>query len=141
MDFPESDQAIAGKSIVIFDAHCILCSANAQFILRHDHEKNFLLASMQGEFGSQLYRQFGIDPEDPESLILVRGDEMIRDSDAVIAIYVGLGWPWRLVAVAKLIPSILRDPLYRMIARNRYRLFGKRDQCWLPDEKFIDRLL
>jgi predicted DCC family thiol-disulfide oxidoreductase YuxK len=127
--------------IIVFDAECILCSANAQFVLRHDHARRFRLASMQGEVGAALYRRFGIDPSDPETMIIVEGDKALRDSDAVLAIYRQLGWPWKALDVFRLVPRFLRDPLYRLIARNRYRIFGKHEVCWLPSPKDADRFL
>jgi predicted DCC family thiol-disulfide oxidoreductase YuxK len=127
--------------IIVFDAECILCSANAQFVLRHDRERRFRLASMQNEVGAALYRRFGIDPANPETLIVVEGDEALRDSDAVLAIYAGLGWPWKAFSVLRLIPRVLRDPLYLFVARNRYRIFGRRETCWVPPADYADRVL
>lgn len=129
------------RPIIVFDAECLLCSANAQFVLNHDRQGRFLLASMQGEAGSALYRRFGIDPADPDTLIVVEGDRVRRDSDAILAIWAGLGWPWRAGAMFRLVPRALRDLVYRWVARHRYRLFGRRDTCWLPDPAFRDRLL
>ena len=74
------------RPIIVFDSLCVLCSANARFIIEHDAAGRFRLAAMQSEIGAALYRRFGIDPADPDSLILVEGDRMLRDSDAVIAI-------------------------------------------------------
>jgi predicted DCC family thiol-disulfide oxidoreductase YuxK len=127
--------------VIVFDAQCVLCSANAQFVLKHDRREHFRLASMQGEVGAGLYRRFGIDPTDPESIILVDGDAVKRDSDAVLAIYAGLGWPWRAATAFRLVPRFLRDPIYRWIARNRYRLFGRRETCWLPTPEQARRVL
>jgi len=127
--------------IIVFDAMCVLCSANAQFVLRHDRRRRFRLATMQGAVGAQLYRDHGIDPANPETLILVDGDCVLRDSDAVLAIYAGCGWPWRAAAALRVVPRFLRDPLYRWVARNRYRLFGQRETCWLPSHEDQDRLL
>lgn len=135
------DTIPAGGPIILFDAECILCSANAQFVLSQDRKKRFRLASMQGEVGSALYRRFGIDPGNPDSIIVVDGEHMLRDSDAVLSIYAGLGWPWKLLSVFRLVPRFIRDPLYLLLARNRYRLFGKRDSCWLPSPEYRDRLL
>lgn len=129
------------RPIIVFDAECLLCSANAQFVLNHDRRGRFLLASMQGEAGSALYRRFGIDPADPDTLIVVEGDRVRRDSDAILAIWTGLGWPWRAGAMFRVVPRALRDLIYRWVARNRYRLFGRRDTCWLPDPAFRDRML
>ena len=121
-----------GHPIIVFDGDCVFCSANAQFVLRHDRRHYFRLAAMQGEVGTALYERFGIDPQDPESMIVVTGDRVQRDSDGVLAIYSGLGWPWRAMAAFYLVPRFLRDPVYRWVARNRYRLFGRRDTCFVP---------
>ncbi len=131
----------AAGPIILFDAECILCSANAQFVLSHDKRRRFRLASMQGKVGAALYRRFGIDPADPDTMIVVEGDRMLRDSDAVLTIYAGLGWPWKALAVFRLVPRFIRDPLYLLIARNRYRIFGKRNSCWLPSKEYRDRML
>lgn len=127
--------------IVLFDAECVLCSANAQFILTHDRARRFRLASMQGATGAALFRENGIDPTAPDTILMIDGDMVLRDSDAVIAIYAGLGWPWRLAGLARAIPRTLRDPLYRWIARHRYRIFGRRDTCWVPRPEDADRVL
>ena len=140
-DQPIPDHPIPGNPIIVFDAVCVLCSANAQFVLKHDRREHFRLASMQGEAGAALYRRFGIDPADPDTIILVEGDSVKRDSDAVLAIYAGLGWPWRAAAALRLVPRFLRDPVYRWIARNRYRLFGRRETCWLPTAEQARRVL
>jgi predicted DCC family thiol-disulfide oxidoreductase YuxK len=133
--------AAPNRPIILFDALCVLCSINAQFILKHDHGGYFALASMQSAAGAALFRKFGIDPADPETMILVQGNMALRNSDAVLAIYAGLGWPWKAMRVFGIVPRPLRDSMYRWIARNRYRLFGQRDTCWLPAPEFADRLL
>jgi predicted DCC family thiol-disulfide oxidoreductase YuxK len=132
---------MADHPVIVFDAQCVLCSANAQFVLKHDRREHFRLASMQGEVGAALFRRFGIDPADPETIILVDGDSVRLNSDAVIAIYAGLGWPWRAAAALRLVPRVLRDPVYRWVARNRYRLFGRRETCWLPTAEQARRVL
>ena len=121
--------------IIVFDGDCVFCSANAQFVLRHDRHHHFRLAAMQGEVGMALYKRFGIDPEDPESMIVVTGDQALRDSDGVLAIYAGLGWPWRAMAIFYAVPKFIRDPVYGWVARNRYRLFGRREQCFRPSDE------
>jgi predicted DCC family thiol-disulfide oxidoreductase YuxK len=133
--------AEATHPIIVFDALCVLCSTNARFVLRHDRRGLFRLTSMQGDVGAKLCRRFGIDPSDPETLIVVQGDVALRDSDAILAIWSGLGWPWRAGTVFRLVPRVVRDGLYRVISRNRYRLFGRRDVCWLPGPEQAGRLL
>ncbi|MBX3664072.1 MAG: thiol-disulfide oxidoreductase DCC family protein [Burkholderiales bacterium] len=127
--------------IVVFDAMCVLCTANAQFVLRHDRHGRFRLASMQGEAGAALYRQFGIDPANPDTLIVVDAGRVLRNSDAVLAIYAGLGWPWKSLTVFRVVPQWVRDSLYRWIARNRYRIFGRRERCWIPTPDQVNRVL
>jgi predicted DCC family thiol-disulfide oxidoreductase YuxK len=127
--------------IIVFDAECVLCSDNAQFVLRHDRKGLFRLASMQCEIGTALYRRFGIDPNEPDTLIVVTGNTALRDSAAIFAIWSGLGWPWRVLTVFRLVPRPLRDAAYRLVARHRYRLFGKRETCWVPSVEQADRVL
>jgi predicted DCC family thiol-disulfide oxidoreductase YuxK len=127
--------------IVLFDAECVLCSANAQFILRWDRQARFWLAAMQGEVGATLFRAHGIDPADPDTIIVVEGARVWRNSDAVLRIYTQLGWPWRVAGLAWIIPQGLRDMMYRWVARHRYRLFGRREKCWLPSPEYRDRML
>ena len=132
---------IGNGPIIVFDAECVLCSANAQFVLKHDKVGYFRLASMQGEVGATLYRDNGIDPANPGSMIVIDGACVRQDSDAVLSIYEGLGYPWRLVAVFRLVPCFIRDPVYRWIARNRYRWFGKRTSCWIAPAEYSSRIL
>ena len=127
--------------IILFDAQCVLCSANARFILRHDKAGRFRLASMQGDVGASLYRAHGINPGDPDSMIVVDGTTIRRDSDAVLSIYEGMGLPWRLLGLLRAVPASVRDPVYRLIARNRYRLFGHRATCWIASPEDRHRVL
>jgi predicted DCC family thiol-disulfide oxidoreductase YuxK len=127
--------------IIVFDGMCVLCSANAQFVLANDKSGHFRLAAMQGAVGAGLFARHGIDPNDPNTIIVVDGENVWRDSDAVLAIYSGLGWPWRLAAMFKIVPRFMRDPIYRLVARNRYRIFGKRETCWLPTADQARRVL
>lgn len=127
--------------IILFDAECVLCSANAQFVLQHDRAARFRLASIQGVTGAAMCRSHGLDPDDPTSILVVDGTRVRRDSDAVLAIYEGLGWPWRSLGLFRLVPAFLRDPAYRWIARNRYRLFGKRATCWIAPPEYRSRIL
>ena len=80
--------------IILFDAECVLCSTNAQFVLTHDKAGLFRLASMQGDVGAALYREHGMDPRNPISILLIEGGRVRQDSDAVLRIYEGLGFPW-----------------------------------------------
>jgi predicted DCC family thiol-disulfide oxidoreductase YuxK len=136
-----ADMPHALGPIILFDAECVLCSTNAQFVLKHDKQGHFRLASMQSEVGARLYREHGMDPKDPSSLLVIEGSEARHDSDAVLSIYEALGYPWRLASILRIVPVFLRDPVYRWVARNRYHLFGKRTSCWVAPDTFKDRIL
>jgi predicted DCC family thiol-disulfide oxidoreductase YuxK len=133
--------ALERGQIILFDAECVLCSKNAQIVLTHDKARRFYLAPMQGAVGADLSRRHGLDPENPTSIAVVGKSSVHTDSDAIIAIYAALGWPWRFVALLRIVPTPVRDPVYRLIARNRYRLFGKRAECWLPTAEHRARML
>lgn len=129
------------RPIILFDAECVLCSANAQFVLKHDRTRHFRLASMQDDVGAAFYRQHGMDPRDPSSILVIEEGRVRRDSDAVLSIYEGLGFPWRVFGALRMVPGFVRDPVYRWVARNRYRLFGKRESCWVAPPEYADRVL
>ena len=137
----ETGSALSSGLIILFDAECVLCSANAQFVLTHDVAGHFRLASMPGEVGQALYRQHGMDPNDPVSMLAIEGARMRRDSDAVLSIYEGLGFPWKFLTILRVVPAFLRDPVYRWVARNRYRIFGKRTSCWIAPAEYQHRIL
>ena len=130
-----------GQAVILFDAECVLCSANARFVLTHDKAGRFRLASIQGEAGAEICRANELDPADPTSILVIERDRVRRDSDAVLRIYEGLGVPWRMFGLLRAVPAFLRDPVYRWVARHRYRIFGKRETCWVAPPEFRDRIL
>lgn len=127
--------------LIVFDGECVLCSANAQFVLRHDRRGRFRLTTAQGPLGQALYRHLGLSTSDYETILLIEDGRVRRDSDGVLGIADGLGWPWRAAVVLRILPRPLRDWLYRLVARNRYRLFGRRLACWVPPAEVRDRIL
>nr|WP_281270165.1 DCC1-like thiol-disulfide oxidoreductase family protein [Bosea caraganae] len=129
------------RPLIVFDGDCVMCSAQAQFVMRNDRARRFNLTTAQGPLGQELYRRLGLPTEDFETMLLVENGRVQSHSDAAIGIAAGLGWPWRAALVAKLIPRALRDRLYRLIARNRYRWFGRRETCWRPTPDVADRIL
>lgn len=132
-----------GHSVIVFDGVCMLCSRWVDFILRHDRAGRFRLAAMQGQHGRALLIAHGLSPDDPVSFLLVERGEGYSDTDAIARVLGQLGGPWHAAgATLRAIPRPLRDPAYRWIARHRYRLFGRRAQCRLPEPeqawRFID---
>ncbi len=127
--------------ILLFDGVCNLCNGSVQFIIRRDPGARFRFASLQSEVGQRYLDELRIDREALDSLILVEGDRWSKESDAVLRIARLLGGPWKALAVFRLLPRPLRDRLYRLIARNRYRWFGKQESCWLPTPELRGRFL
>lgn len=129
------------RPVIIFDGHCVLCSRSAQFVMRHDKRGIYRLLAAQTPLGSALYVHYGLDPRDYESMILIADGVPALKSEAIIRIARGLGTPWSLAVVLRVLPRALRDWLYDVLARNRFRIFGRRDMCYLPDPRDADRFL
>jgi predicted DCC family thiol-disulfide oxidoreductase YuxK len=134
-------EALGDKPLIVFDGLCVLCSGNARFVLRHDRTRHFNLTTAQGPLGEALYRHYGLSTDDYETMLVIDDGRLFTESDGAIAIARGLGWPWRAAATARIVPRRIRNALYRLIARNRYRLFGRREVCWVPTPEQADRIL
>jgi predicted DCC family thiol-disulfide oxidoreductase YuxK len=121
-----------GGAVIVFDGVCVLCNGWVRFLLRHDHARRYRFAAMQSESGRGLLAAHGLDPDDPNSFLLLEGGRAWTDTDAIQRVLTGLGGRWRLAVIISGCPRPLRDPLYRWVARNRYRWFGRRDHCLVP---------
>lgn len=122
----------AGDTIVLFDGVCTLCSAWSRFVVRHDKEHRLRLCAIQSERGQALLRWFGFPTDDFDTMVVVRGNRAYERSDAFLEAVGQLPFPWRLARVGKVLPQRLRDWLYRRLALNRYRLFGRSESCMIP---------
>jgi len=132
----------ADGSILVFDGVCVLCSRSVQFVLRHDREKRFRFAITQSPTGARLMTEHGLDAAKPASVLLIDGNRAHTESAAMIRVLRTFGRRWPLVAGALwLIPGPLRDAAYHAVARRRYRWFGQRESCFLPDPVDAGRFL
>jgi predicted DCC family thiol-disulfide oxidoreductase YuxK len=118
--------------IIVYDGFCHLCSGWARFHHRHPAKPPFDLVAMQSRRGRELLTSHGVDPEDPTTFLVLDGGRTFTQSDAAIQVMIGSGGLWRLASLARWVPRRLRDGLYGLVARNRYRWFGKRASCYLP---------
>jgi predicted DCC family thiol-disulfide oxidoreductase YuxK len=129
------------QSLIVFDGACIMCSAFADFIVRHDHKKQFLFTTAQSPLGLSLYAQYGLRTDIFETNIVIIDGVAHQKMDSLIAALDALGWPWRAVSVLKLLPKPLRNTLYDFIARNRHRFFGRKDNCDIPSAALRARIV
>ncbi len=131
------------SAVVLFDGVCNLCNSSVHFILDRDRDKYFRFASLQSRAGKELLAQHGLPPieGDPDSVLLLEGGRVHSRSGAALHIARRLGFPWVLLVVGFLVPWFLRDLVYKFIARNRYRWFGKTDACRVPTPELRERFL
>jgi len=122
-----------GERVILFDGVCKLCNGWANFIISHDPELKFQLASVQSSAGQLLLTRFNYPTDQFDTMLLVEHGCCFEKTEAFFKIVSRLGFPWRLLLVFRLLPRAVRDWLYDRIARNRYRLFGRYDYCRLPD--------
>ena len=142
-----SSAVVVTHPVILYDAVCGLCDRLNQFVLKRDGGDHFRFASLQGEFASRVLQRHGVQAGLLDTvyvaLSLGRPEErLLGRSEAVIYILRDLGGLWRFTAALfKLLPSGLRDSLYNLVARHRYRVFGRHDVCLVPDAKWAGRFL
>jgi predicted DCC family thiol-disulfide oxidoreductase YuxK len=117
--------------IVLFDGICNLCNGSVRFILKNDKSKRIRVASLQSETGKSLLRQAGFPADSIFTVIYFRGEKIYQRSEAVLQILRDMGGAWKLFYGFIIIPPFIRDFFYNVVARYRYRIFGKRDHCTL----------
>lgn len=129
--------------IVLFDGVCNLCNGAVQFLLEHDRTKQLRFASLQSDRGKALLAAHGVSvPEgDPDTMILLDGGIARSRSTAVVHLARYLTFPWRLAWLFVIIPAPLRDLVYRAVAANRYRVFGKTNECRVPTPDLRARMV
>ncbi|WP_426616305.1 thiol-disulfide oxidoreductase DCC family protein [Bradyrhizobium sp. McL0616] len=126
--------------VILFDGVCIFCSRWVRFVAKRDTAKRFRFTPIQSDYGARLAHTFGIDSDDPDTNAVVHGGEAFMKSDAALTVLSNLpGWAWARVLFG--VPKPLRNAAYSLIARNRYRIFGKYDACFVPDADLRARII
>jgi predicted DCC family thiol-disulfide oxidoreductase YuxK len=137
----------ASNPIILYDGVCGLCNRLVQFLLKHDRAGRLRFASLQSDFAATVLGRHGIDPKDLDTVqVVVNYDQpderVLQRSDAILRAGRELGGFWGASAsISKVVPRGLRDLVYRFVATNRYRVFGKYDTCMLPDQNQRSRFL
>ncbi|KJS00598.1 MAG: hypothetical protein VR65_12380 [Desulfobulbaceae bacterium BRH_c16a] len=129
------------QPLIIFDGVCNLCEYSVKFIVKNDRQARFKFVSAQSDRGKELQRLHGVDIFKDGSVILLKNDQVYVKSDAVVEIAKDLEGLWRFLHVFKFIPKPVRDLVYSIISKNRYRWFGRKNQCLLSDKNIKDRFL
>jgi predicted DCC family thiol-disulfide oxidoreductase YuxK len=122
------------NGIILFDGVCNFCNSSVNFIIDHDAKNYFKFAALQSEAGERLQKEYGINAEDKDldSVLLIEDEKLHTHSTAALRIARNLKGALPLLYVFIIVPKPLRDFFYKLFAKNRYRLFGKRDACRLP---------
>lgn len=130
------------KKIVLFDGVCNLCSSSVQFIIAHDKKNQFLFGSLQGDAGQQYLKKFNLPANAFNSFMLVEDETLYTRSTAALRMLKYLGGGWAFLYAFIIVPGFIRDGIYNLVAKNRYKWFGKKEACWVPTPalkaKFLD---
>lgn len=127
--------------ILLFDGVCNLCNSIVQFTIKRDPKAKFKFASLQSESGQTLLKKFGLPTDDFDSFVFINGDKYFLKSSAGLHVLKELGGIWKLFYVFIIFPRPLRDFVYNIIAKTRYKIFGKRNNCMIPIPRLKQRFL
>lgn len=127
------------SAVILFDGVCNFCHSSINFILRHDRRNYFRFAPLQSQYGQQLVKKYNLQKTD--SIILIENERAFIHSTAVLKIAGNLGGIWAVFYVFIIVPRFIRDFFYKLFARNRYKLFGKREQCMIPTPEIRQKFL
>ena len=130
---------MSAKAVILFDGVCNFCNSSINFVIRNDKKAYFQFAPLQGEIAQQLVGNKIIPT--PESVILLEDGKIYEKSTAALRIAKKLDGLWPIVYVLSIIPKLIRDPIYDLIARNRYNWFGKKESCMNPGPDIRNRFL
>jgi len=133
--------AASGHPVLLFDGVCNLCNATVRFLVERDPEARLRFAALQSPVGQSLLARFGLERDDFDTMVLVDGDRCATRSDAALGVVPYLSGAWPLLRVLRVVPRPLRDAVYGFVVRNRYRWFGRRDDCMVPTPELRARFL
>jgi predicted DCC family thiol-disulfide oxidoreductase YuxK len=133
-------QRWSDDDVILYDGVCVFCSRWVRFVAARDAARRFRFTAIQSGYGTRLAQAFGIDPDDPDTNAVVHGGVAYFKSDAALTVLSNLpGWDW--VGMLRAVPKPLRDAVYDLVARNRYRIFGKYEECFVPDAGLRERVM
>ena len=129
------------KSVILFDGYCNLCNSQVNSILRLDSKKFFYFSNLDSSFSKKVIKENKVESLEGNTIILYHNNKIIIKSNAAIKIAYLLGGFFKIFIIFKILPNFIRDGIYDVISRNRYRWFGKSDSCYIPKKEILDRFI
>lgn len=129
------EDIIQSHDIILFDAVCVICNGWAKFLIKYDKKIQFKLVSAQSELGTALLKHYQMSTEHYTTMVVIKDGKLYTESTALLKVMQHLGFPFSLMNAGYFIPRFIRDFLYRLVALNRYKLFGKTDSCLISSHE------
>ena len=129
------------RPLIVFDGVCVLCSRSMRFIAAHEAGGAIQFTAAQSQLGQALFQHYRLDAEKFETVLLIENGKAFGKRDALAGIARHLRWPWRAAVVYGVLPRVIADPAYDLLARSRYRLFGRTDVCMRPDDSWRGKVI
>ena len=128
------------ERIILFDGLCNLCNNSVQFVIKRDKQKKFKFASLQSEFARKILEQFHLPNDKFNSFILLENGRIYTKSTGALRMLSQLkGWKW--AGALRIVPAFIRDGVYNLVSKYRYKWFGKREECMIPSKELSDRFI
>lgn len=127
--------------VILFDGVCNFCNGAVNFVLKQDKKAVFRFAPLQSEAGQNLLKQYHLSTEDFDSFVLIENGKVYKKSAASLRVMNKFPWYWKEAQILWIVPGFLRNAIYDFIAKNRYKWFGKKEQCMVPTPEIRQRFL
>ena len=127
--------------VLLFDGVCNFCNAGINYIIRQDKKKLYRFATLQSEAGQQLLQQYQLPTKQFDSFVLIENAKAYTKSTAGLRVYRSLPWYWKWTQAFWIFPRFIRDAVYDFIAKNRYKWFGRKEECMVPTADVQSRFL
>lgn len=135
------DELIKRQDFIVFDGECVLCTGFFRFMLKRDRAQRFMFVTAQSELGRNLYSNLKLPTQDFETNLVVLNGQVYQRLDAFAAAMQALPGVWPAMSLCRYLPGVVKDPIYHVLARNRYAVFGRADTCLVPDKDLMSRFL
>lgn len=128
-------------SVILFDGICNLCNSFVQFVIRHDRKNTFRFAALQSDFAQDLLAKHAVFLEGINTVVLIENGTVYFKSTAALRILKRLNGGWKLAYIFIAVPTFIRDAVYHLVAKKRYKWFGKQDSCMIPTDELRKKFL